>query len=38
MIFSGVVYINMDSNGAWQTQIVREMKKQGYQIDANNLF
>ena len=35
---SGVVYINMDSNGAWQTQIVREMKKQGYQIDANNLF
>lgn len=35
---SGVVYINMDDSGAWQTQIVREMKKQGYQIDANNLF
>lgn len=35
---SGVVYINMDSNKAWQTHILKEMKKQGYQIDANVLF
>lgn len=35
---SGVVYENMDSNGAWKLSIARELKAAGYQIDANNII
>ena len=34
----GVLYIPMDSVGAWKTQIVQELKNAGYTIDANNIF
>lgn len=34
----GVLYISMDSAGAWKTQIVQELKTAGYTIDANNIF
>lgn len=34
----GVLYILMDSVGAWKTQIVKELKNAGYTIDANNIF
>lgn len=35
---NGVLYILMDSVGAWKTQIVQELKNAGYTIDANNIF
>lgn len=35
---SGVVYINMDSQGAWKTELAKEMKECGYSIDANKLL
>lgn len=34
---SGVVYITMDDRKAWRFEVVREMKKLGYNIDTNNL-
>ena len=34
----GVLYIPMDSAGAWKTQIVQELKTAGYTIDANSIF
>lgn len=35
---SGVVYINMDSHGAWKTGLIKEMKESGYAVDANKLL
>lgn len=35
---SGVVYIDMDDNGAWKHMLIKEMKNAGYEIDANKLF
>lgn len=35
---SGVVYVNYDSNGAWKTEIGKELKASGYSIDFNKLF
>lgn len=35
---SGVVYINMDSYGAWKTDLIKEMRESGYTIDANRLL
>lgn len=35
---SGVVYINMDSHGAWKTDLIKEMKESGYSVDANKLL
>jgi predicted nucleotide-binding protein len=35
---SGVVYINMDSHGAWKTDLIKEMKESGYAVDANKLL
>lgn len=35
---SGVVYIDMDSHGAWKTELAKEMKECGYFIDANKLL
>lgn len=35
---SGVVYIDMDDNGAWKHMLIKEMKSAGYIIDANKLF
>ena len=34
---SGVVYIPMDDNNAWQYKIAKEMKSSGYNIDMNKL-
>lgn len=34
---SGVVYISMDDAGAWKTQLAREMKSAGLEIDMNKL-
>lgn len=35
---SGVVYIAMDSEGAWEFKIAKEMKESGYQIDLNKIL
>jgi len=35
---SGVVYINYDSNGAWKTEVAKELNSSGYAIDFNDLF
>ncbi len=35
---SGVVYITMDDSKSWRFEIIREMKKLGYEIDANKLL
>lgn len=35
---SGVVYINYDSDSGWQSQVLKELKNSGYNIDANLLF
>ncbi len=34
---SGIVYVNMDSNDAWQFQLAKELKKSNYNIDLNKL-
>lgn len=34
----GVLYISMDSAGAWKTRILKELKTAGYTIDANSIF
>lgn len=34
----GIVYEHMDSNNAWETKLIRELKTAGYAIDANKLF
>lgn len=35
---SGVVYIAMDSEGAWEFKIAKEMKESGYDIDSNKIL
>lgn len=35
---SGVVYITMDNIKSWRFEIIREMKKLGYEVDANKLL
>jgi predicted nucleotide-binding protein len=34
---SGVVYVGMDNNDAWQFQTAKELKKSGYDVDMNKL-
>lgn len=34
---SGVVYISMDKAGAWKTELAREMKTAGLEVDMNKL-
>lgn len=35
---TGVVYIPLDSKGAWKFDLVKEMKAAGLKVDANNLL
>lgn len=35
---SGLVYVTMDKNKAWELAIAKEMKKIGYKIDLNTLI
>lgn len=35
---TGVVYIQMDNNGAWRSELIKEMKSVGYNIDANKII
>lgn len=35
---SGVIYKKMDSAGAWKTEILREMKSAGIEVDASKLL
>jgi len=35
---SGVVYLTYDFQGAWQKDLIKELKAAGYKIDANILF
>lgn len=35
---SGVVYVAMDSEGAWEFKIAKEMKESGYQVDLNKIL
>jgi len=32
---SGVLYIDMDTNGGWKTPLAKEMKSSGYNVDFN---
>lgn len=34
---SGIVYIEMDDRGGWKTDIAKEMKESGYNIDLNTI-
>jgi predicted nucleotide-binding protein len=36
--YLGVVYIPLDTEGAWKTALAREMKKAGFKIDLNELI
>lgn len=33
--YDGVIYISMDSHGAWKMELVRELKGAGFNVDAN---
>ncbi|HHU85007.1 MAG TPA: nucleotide-binding protein [Clostridiales bacterium] len=35
---SGIVYVNYDLNGAWKTEIAKELHSSGYPIDFNDLL
>jgi len=35
---SGVVYVPMDSNGAWQMQLAKNMKAAGFNIDMDKFL
>lgn len=35
---AGVVYVQLDSDGAWKLRVVREMKAVGLEVDANKLI
>lgn len=35
---SGIVYVNYDSGGGWHTELLKELKSSGYDVDANLLF
>ena len=32
---SGIVYIQLDSNGGWKIPLAKEMKSSGYEVDFN---
>lgn len=34
---SGVVYVQMDGENAWQNKIAKEMRKSGYDVDMNKI-
>ena len=34
----GVIYKSMDSAGAWKTEILKEMKSVGIEVDASKLL
>lgn len=36
--YSGVLYTPFDKSGAWQLELVKELKSIGYEIDADNLI
>ena len=36
--YSGVLYISMDDPGAWEMELVRELKQAGLDVDANLLL
>ncbi len=36
--FAGVVWTSMDENGAWRTELAKELKAAGYQIDWNRVM
>lgn len=36
--FAGVVWTTMDENGAWRTELAKELKAAGYQIDWNRVM
>lgn len=35
---SGVVYVKMDEDDAWQMKVFKELKNSGYDVDANNFL
>lgn len=35
---NGIIYIPMDSAGAWEMRIIQELKTAGYTIDANSIW
>lgn len=35
---SGVVYIPLDNNSAWQFSVAKELKSSGYKIDINDIL
>lgn len=36
--YAGVVYTQYDGNGGWKSALVKALKVNGYDVDANNLF
>jgi len=36
--YSGILWVNMDSEGAWRFALVREMKAVGLEVDSNRLL
>ena len=36
--YSGVVYIPLDGSGGWNGALIRELKRAGFNIDANSVF
>jgi predicted nucleotide-binding protein len=34
--FAGVIYIEMDDRGAWKSELLRELKNSGYNVDWGN--
>ena len=36
--YDGVVYIPFDERGAWQTELITEMKAAGFDIDFNKII
>jgi predicted nucleotide-binding protein len=32
---SGIVYINLDEHGEWKTELIKEMRNAGYNINKN---
>ena len=35
---SGVVYVPLDSNGAWHLSLAKEMRNSGYPVDMNKVL
>ena len=36
--FAGVVWTPMDENGGWKTELAKELKAAGYEIDWNRVM